>query len=129
MTRIMCSGACHREGMGWMTRNLFLTGCGLKDKSTFPMQNTEIKVFPAGFAGQGQPIPFQTSFRTIQFGAARHRLCMCPPCGLHSSPVWLQDELCDASSPSTLCPLCIKCSSSAGLRDFLWQFSTGGDLC
>lgn len=36
-----------------MTKNLFLTVCGLKDKSTFPIQNTEIKVFPAGLAGQG----------------------------------------------------------------------------
>lgn len=36
-----------------MTKNLFLTVCGLKDKSTIPIQNTEIKVFPAGLAGQG----------------------------------------------------------------------------
>lgn len=39
VTRIMCSGACHSEGMGLMTRNLFLTVYGLKDKSRFPMQN------------------------------------------------------------------------------------------
>lgn len=86
----MCSGTCHNEGIGLMTRNLFLTVCGFKDKSTFPMQNSEIKVFPAGLAGQGQLIPFQTSFRVFQSGTARHSLC-------HMSSLWAPQLSCAAA--------------------------------
>lgn len=134
MTRIMCSGTYHSKGMGLMTRNLFLTVCCLKDKSIFPMQKTEIKVFPAGLGGQGQLILFQTSFRAslilpdpafayvLSVGSTA-LLCSC------GSSCAQQPFHRDASSPFALCPLCIKCCSSAGLRSFLWQCSTRREIC
>lgn len=83
-----------------MTRNLFLTVCCLKDKSIFPMQKTEIKVFPAGLGGQGQLILFQTSFRaSLILPDPAFAYVLSGTYGLHSSLVQLRFELCSAAIP------------------------------